>query len=168
MSIHHDTTFWIFYISFETILYIDMILCFCKVPEGMVNPTFWKTSKNYILKGHMLLDVLSTVVCDTILFVNHDSVWAWRVKVVCVCKASEVKSAYMFLINNYVNTNAHTKRLFKSIANIILVTTIGVHLATCLWIKIGGWDIHLPPDQRNTWLYLKSHTFSKDSRSIYD
>ena len=137
-------------------------MSFCKVPEEMKNPSLRKTSKLYLFKGSFFIDFLSTLVVDLIIFSNPNSVWIWRVKCVCVFKAGDIKSAYMFLINkNYGNATSLFKKKMKTLANLILYLTVGVHLLTCIWIKLGSYD-------RSSWLYITNTHFTKDSRSIYD
>ena len=109
----------------------------------MVEPNLWKTSKRYILHGSFVVDLLSTLGCDIILLANYKGVWFFRLKMLVVLKTGEIKSAYIFFINNYVHTNSHTKQMFKTLANITLISFLSVHLMTCIWIAIGAGDCHL-------------------------
>ena len=118
----------IIYTIFEVIWYANMILSFCKVPRKMKHPSLWNTSKLYVLQGSFVIDFASSVVCDSFLFFGGlKSLWFYRIKSICILKAGDIKSAYMFVLNNYVNfTSQTTKNMYQTLADVLLYSLITV------------------------------------------
>ena len=144
---------WAVYGIFETIILADMVLRFCKVPEKMQEPSLRKTTELYMAKGPFIIDIIYTIICNTLLL-KGDLITFSRLKMfTCLLKSCDIRAAAIFLINNFRQATTVQKQMYKNLFNIVLSAFVTLHMIACLWIRLGSLDADLPADQRESWLF---------------
>ena len=80
---------------------IEMIIGFFKVPDKMENPTFKKTATLY-LRSFFIFDFVSTVVGNTLFFIQHDVFLAAMIKMVRIVRMQQIGVSIFFIIRHCV------------------------------------------------------------------
>ena len=143
-----------------------MAICFTKVPTGMERPTLWKASKNY-MKKKFIFDFIATIVAE-VFMISGNLKWSIRLRLFRCVRYGDINRPVRFVVNNIPWLSKKKKLGIIELGKLVLQLTLGAHIMTCIWIKIGALDINLPEEERETWMFLTDTMLSADPRSCYD
>ena len=155
----------------ELMFVLDIAVGILKVPNRMEEPTLKKTARHY-LKKRFIIELFATIVSD-LLFM---SLFIWRtadifrvalyLKLLRISQLKKVKSAYTLVIRNYITGPSYVKAVYTKFSHVLFFTFVITHLLTCIWIRIGLWDLDKPEGERQSWIFQTDTDFSEDQVMI--
>lgn len=133
-----------------------------RVDYARKNVVFYDTMMAYLKSPFLIPDLIILISSSLCIIIgNHQAA-----RFIELFRIFHFKEA-LYPINLCVRTftNNGQKRI-SQIQNLIFIFFMFIvlgHLAACLWIFMGKWDENLPPEERESWLYVNDFNFMDDN-----